>query len=474
MTPRSLVLVALAGAALALARGAAPPAHAEDKPAEVGVGVTGRIVEIQVKDNSKTTTDTVLYVANVDEGDDWNLETETDVRTNLISSGLFKEVELFAEPHPKGGVKLTISARDKHSWVVAPTYYDQPTNRGFGVGFGENNLFGENKKLLLYGQLATGDSFLVAAYIDPSIRGTPFMWQYDVLFKKERVIEYAVPIDFLESPGAVRQSKLNYLNTGAKVGVKILRRLELQARLRGAYVSYDDDSLELLGDATPADVGVPDDTNVLPKPGAEGWDVSTELIARFDNRANFYGISEGTRLSFSYEDARPTLGSDFDYWYATARAEKAIRFKETGNLIIKGMFGWGEDLPFQQEFTSGGTALRGYKGRQFRGDRKFAANAEASVEMFNIKGFAMRGLVFADSSFTRFYDAEETDTFRNYLPNVITRGGASRMAPFKNAVGIGTRLYIRQIVLPLLGLDLGYGLEGGGVEVYLAIGLTDV
>jgi outer membrane protein insertion porin family len=47
------------------------------------------------------------------------------------------------------------------------------------------------------------------------------------------------------------------------------------------------------------------------------------------------------------------------------------------------------------------------------------------------------------------------------------------LAPFKNSVGVGTRFYLRQIVLPLLGLDVGYGLESGDFQVYLAIGLTD-
>ena len=32
---------------------------------------------------------------------------------------------------------------------------------------------------------------------------------------------------------------------------------------------------------------------------------------------------------------------------------------------------------------------------------------------------------------------------------------------------------LRQIVLPLLGLDFGYGLEARDYQVYLAIGLTD-
>ena len=47
------------------------------------------------------------------------------------------------------------------------------------------------------------------------------------------------------------------------------------------------------------------------------------------------------------------------------------------------------------------------------------------------------------------------------------------LAGFKNSVGVGTRLYLRQIVLPLLGLDFGYGLEARDYEIYLAVGLTD-
>jgi hypothetical protein len=44
---------------------------------------------------------------------------------------------------------------------------------------------------------------------------------------------------------------------------------------------------------------------------------------------------------------------------------------------------------------------------------------------------------------------------------------------FKNSVGVGTRLFLRQVVIPLLGVDFGYGLESGDFKVYLAIGLTD-
>jgi outer membrane protein assembly factor BamA len=125
-------------------------------------------------------------------------------------------------------------------------------------------------------------------------------------------------------------------------------------------------------------------------------------------------------------------------------------------------------MPFQQEFTSGGTSMRGYLNDQFRGDSRMLANLEYSFPLFTIYGLSFRGLGFFDSSYTAFFTNSD-NTERNYLPGTDIHG----LAPFKNSVGLGTRLYLRQIVLPLLGVDFGYGLEARDFQIYLAIGLTD-
>lgn len=434
-----------------------------------------KVREVVVVENTKTTDATVRYIANIDKGDTWDLNAREAAIVELVSSGLFKDVDIFSEPHTKGGVKVTIVAKDKHSWVVAPTFYNQPTNKGGGLGFGENNLFGQNKKLLLYGQVATRDSFFIGAYIDPSIGGTPFHWAFDTYLKNQRAKEYAVPSKFLESPEAVRFSKLRYLNAGARLGVTLFRSLSFDARLRGAYVYYG--KSELVDGVDPDQVmegGMPGDA-VL-DPGAEGWDISTELILNFDRRANWYGISTGDRYQVIYEKALPDLGSEFDYWNVRAMWVRARKYFDRHNLVLKSTFAIGEDLPFQQEFAAGGTALRGYENDQFRGDFRVGFNAEYSVHLFSmpfplLERLAVRGLVFGDSRYITFRDIEATDTFRNYLPGADDQSAA---APFKNAVGVGTRFFARSIVLPLLGLDVGYGIESRAIEVYFAIGLTDI
>lgn len=425
------------------------------------------IKEIVVEENTKTTDETVALIADVEVGDDWDPAMVDSIKRELEGSGLFKSVEVFSEPMA-GGVRLHLLVKDKHSWVIAPAFYNQPTNVGGGVGFGENNLFGENKKLLLYGQVATGDTFFIGAYVDPSISGTRFNWQADVFLKTGRIFEYAAPTELRDDPKALRESRLNYLNVGAKVGMSLWRALFLNARVRAARVSYSD--VKLADGASVAEITGDPDATVVPKPGAEGNDLSAELSLSLDTRANYRGITSGDKYGVSVEGALPSIGSDFDYQMITLQYQRARRVLDRHNAILKTQFSYGRNLPFQQEFSSGGTAMRGYKNSQFRGNLKVQSNLEYSVPVFAVSGFSMRALGFWDSAYTTFTEANNNDLAeRYYLPNSEARG----LAPFKNSVGGGVRFYLQQIVLPLLGVDFGYGVERGELEIYLAIGLTD-
>jgi outer membrane protein insertion porin family len=423
-----------------------------------------RITEIEVRENSKTTDRTVIQISKIERGDTWSAELQKRAERELVSSGLFKHVQVANEPG-MNGVRVVIVARDKHSWVIAPTFYDQPTNRGVGLGFGENNLFGENKKLLLYGQVATGDSFFIGAYVDPAIRGSRFMWVLDVYLKSARTYEYAPPTDFREVPEQVRTSRMQYLNAGIVGGVTLFDDLQLNARFRGAKVSFK--NVGLAEGAELEDVTEDPDATEAPPPGPEGWDVSAIGAITLDTRSNWYGITKGTKLRLEYEHTLKSLGSDFDYWIFIASFAHAHVFFERHNLDIRGRAGFGKNLPFQAEFTSGGVSLRGYQNDQFRGDLKVASNVEYSVPVFTLWGFALRAMAFVDLTYTTFRDTP--NDYRNHLPDPEQRG----LAPFRTSVGLGTRVFLRQIVLPLLGLDFGYSPETGGYEMYFAIGLTD-
>ena len=426
------------------------------------------IRDIVVEGNSKTTTDTVELIAHIDVGDDWTPEMADVVKTRLVTSGLFSDVDVFWDPVP-GGVRIHMLVKDKHSWVIAPTFYNQPTNVGGGVGFGENNLFGLNQKLLLYGQIATGDSFFVGAWQIPSIYGSHFYVDFDTYDAHSRVIEYAPATSYLSNPAAVRKEYLNYINGGVRLGVEPWRGIRFDTRLRGGYVSYSHVQVDTDDnpDATLADVTSDPAATKAPAPGKEGWDVSQEFAFTVDRRANWYGVQSGQMYHLTYEHSLPALGSAFHYWEINVAAVRAIQILERHNLVFKGHFEYGHDMPFQQEFAMGGTSMRGWLNNQFRGNLRALVNVEYSLPLFTVFGMSVRGLGFWDTGYTAFTSTDNPE--RNYLPG----SGVHGLAPFKNSVGVGTRFFLRQIVIPLLGLDVGYGLEARDVQVYLAIGLTD-
>jgi outer membrane protein assembly factor BamA len=430
---------------------------------------SAEIKKIVVDDNTKTDDDTVEALADIEVGDSWSAGMVEVVKTRLVSSGLFKDVEVFWTKEP-GGVAVHILAKDKHSWVIAPAFYNQPTNVGGGIGFGENNLFGQNQKLLLYGQIATGDSFFIGAWLVPAINGTRFSFQADTYLKSARNIEYTPPQEYLLEPGdvrPVRESRIHYLNFGGNLGIELWRGVRVQTRLRAASVRFK--SVKIAEGATIDDIEPGGDPMMPPKPGKEGADVTNEWSLTIDRRANWYGVQEGRKYSVSYEHALTSFGSDYNYWVASASALRAIKVLNRHNLIAKGVVNYGRDLPFHQEFQTGGTSMRGWLNNQFRGNLRVLANIEYSVPIFTIKGFSVRGLTFWDSAYTTFTRTDEMAAGRDYLPSSDVRG----LDGFKNSVGVGTRFYLRQIVLPLLGLDFGYGLEARDYQVYLAIGLTD-
>jgi outer membrane protein assembly factor BamA len=188
-------------------------------------------------------------------------------------------------------------------------------------------------------------------------------------------------------------------------------------------------------------------------------------------------VQTGSRLKLSFEKGLEALGSDFNYWIANIHFDIARKFLERHNLVLRADAGLGRNVPFQQEYVVGGTQMRGFTNGQFRGNLRFQTNLEYSVPLFSVLGLGFRGLVFWDSAyitFTKDGAAAEERSQRDYLPDSQwDHDGRKALAPFKNSVGGGIRLFLRQIVIPLLGLDFGYGIERKSYEVYIAIGLTD-
>ena len=427
----------------------AAPAFADDDPTPPAqIDLPRRIVGFHVKGHSKVTETTLERLSHVSLGDEITPADADSIEQALVSSELFKTVAVTLEP-VAGGVIVIATVDDKQSWIAAPTVYVLPGNLAFGAGYAENDLWGDDKKLLLYGQIGNVNTFFFGTYLDPQLRGTKFSLRFDLYLQHRLVDEY----DNLDARSftIARESTQNYLDGGALLGYTPVYWFTTDVRLRGAYV-YFRDSHDAAG-------------NPLPRPETDGRDISSIVRGTIDARHHHFGLTKGPFAQLAVEAGVPLL-SNFNYLQVTSRASYALNFLDSHELELRAEGGFGIGMPFDQELSAGGAGdQRGYEFQQFRGDVRATARLEYSVPIVRVNVFAFRALAFWDSTYTAFHFTDGDQ--RDYL---ASQTGHSW---FRNGVGGGIRLYVSSIVLPLLGFDVGYGLESHTPQFYFEVGLTD-
>ena len=410
------------------------------------------VIGFVVRGDSKVTERTLGYLAHVSIGTPLGIEDIPELEEALLSSELFESAKVTFE-ETAGGVNLVATLSDKQSWIAAPTVYFLPGNRAFGVGFVENDLRGVDQKLLLYGQLGTQTSLFFGSFLDPAWRGSKLSWRLDVYAVQHHISEYLNPIGDPRNFDIARKTTETFLDAGALIGWAFRWWLVADFRFRGAYVYF----------RNPQDAAGAPTTS----PETDGWDISVQTRVTLDHRTHRYGLTWGPYLQLMVESSVPGLDS-YGYGVMLGRAYYSWKLFGEHELEIRGLFHAGYHLPIHEELTNGGVGdLRGYAVDQFRGDLRTVFRAEYSVPLVRWRIFAFRALAFYDTG-TIGNHFRRTGGDRDYLPSERSSSGW-----WRNDVGGGLRIYVKNVVLPLLGLDFGYGIEGHSPEVYFEVGLTD-
>ncbi|HET9622538.1 MAG TPA: BamA/TamA family outer membrane protein [Kofleriaceae bacterium] len=412
------------------------------------------IVAFAIRGDSKVKPRTLGYLAHAALGDSITSADVPRLQQALVSSELFKTVTVTLEDapgEPSPGWIVVVTANDKHSWILAPTAFVLPGNQAFGIGFAENDLGGTDRKLLLYGQIGTQTSLFFGTFLDPAVHGSKLTYRLDLYSYRRSIDEYLNPPDDHTSFAIARSTESTYLGAGALIGWNFLWWLAADLRLRGAYVFFRD----------PHDAaGKP-----LAAPEKDGWDFSLQAHLTIDHRHHRYGVTWGSYAQLDLEPSIPGLDS-YGYQLLQLRAYHSWRLFEEHELELRGFFDASRHLPLQEDMTLGGVAdLRGYNVDQFRGDLRAVFRAEYSVPLFKYRFFAFRAVGFYDLGYIGFYEPRLDS--RAYLPNQLDQRYR------RSDVGTGLRVYLDNIVLPLVGFDVGYGLEGHAPQVYFEVGLTD-
>ena len=408
-------------------------------------GESRPLVGVRVEGKTKVTETTATRLSRVELGTAVDEAMLPQIEAALISSELFKTATAKLEEAP-GGYILVVTLDDKLSWIVAPTVYVLPHTWAVGAGFAENNLFGAEKKLLLYGQGGNVTSLFFGTYFDPAVRGSPLQLRFDLYLLHRVVDEYdndpALPTTYTID----RTSTLTFLDAGLLVGWRFYWWLIADVRFKPSYARYTDYGAVA--------------------PDKDGWDVSVQNRLTLDRRQHHHGVTWGPFAQLMFETSVPGLDS-YGYQLVWLRTYYSWRFFREHELEIRLQGNLGRHLPFHEEVTLGAAQdLRGYPVDMFRGDRRATARLEYSVPIVKWKMFAFRGIGFWDGGYVGF--SWRDPSHRDYLP---TQTDGSYW--IRNDLGVGLRLYVGSVVLPLLGLDVAYGIEGRHAEFYFEIGLTD-
>ncbi len=411
-----------------------------------------KIVGFEVRGKTKLKLRLLPYLSHLEEGDYIRQRDIAKIERALISSDLFHTADVAIEAAP-GGVVVVATLEDRHSWLVAPTFYLQSGQRSLGVGYVDSNFRGLNQKTVLYGQIGERDNLLFGTFLDDNVKGTDVIIRTDLYAYSRFVDEYVNPENDKTSTEIGRTARHNYVGGGFVIGWNCEWWCKIHLRLRGAYVSL-------------SDAQAPDGT-ALPEPGADGWDVTQQVFFNFDLRQQAFGVRWGPYLQLTGETSIPGL-DDYDYSDALLRAYYSWLVFGSHQLELRTNLQIGRNLPAHEELVTGGVLdIRGYALDQFRGDLRATFRAEYSFPLFKVSALRFRGIAFYDHAYNGFH-FPRTDGKRDYL---ATQAKGSSWV--RSDVGAGLRMYVGWVVVPVLGLDIAYGLEGKATQLVFEVGFTD-
>lgn len=421
--------------------------------------------EVTIVGTEKTRPETVQEYSRLDAGDSITAEELTRVERRLVATGLFQDVKVTPEPLGDGRVRVVLEVKDKASWVVAPTFSLSNSNIGGGVLYAEANLWGRSKKFATAAQVSTAESGLFVGYLDPNLFGwPPLRLSFEGQLRSDRVEEYQ-PDPSQEVPEVARRTRLNSASVASELSVMIAERVRVAAKYRLMFI-----------DAQPPSMDTPV-TEPAFEPGPLQRDTSLRLLVGVDTRQNLHAIMEGLNIEGSLELSNPGVWSHFRYKRFGLLYRHGLRIFEEQNLILRGEVAAGVDLPFHQELVAGASSLRGFLYRQFRGDTRALFTAEYHFPLFTVSALSFRGVAFSDMGMLTWRNIPEDRQLRDvngrvvrgYLPDAREGIGGVTVA---QGLGVGLRLFLRSVVLPLVGVDVAYGVNSGEFRFYLVAGVT--
>lgn len=370
----------------------------------------GRVVEeISFRGLRKTREDVLLEVIDVEPGTPASQQLVADTELALMETDLFAEVIITPRPIGEDGLELEIAVDEKLTLIPIPFFSTNGSDFTGGLILLESNLLGLNQQLIAAGFGGNAGFRGFFAYSVPSVAGSK--WQAGLSaaggrsdFEQERPDELMV-----------RESELDNWSVGGTVGYRFTRELSAQAGLR-----FED--WRVRSDSFVAGLDPLEDVQYLQSETRLRYDGTRPIdVLRVGPQAE---AESRTLLNDDGWDARLSLG----WAFPVARVQR-LRLLASGGL---------GDMPSLAEQPISGRD--GYRTLPFGG--------VTADEWGSVSGFYDVPVVSAGWGALVLSHFWEVGTYQ-------TDGIDHRL--FWGPGG-GFRVYLRQVAIPALGLDLAYNI----------------
>ncbi len=407
----------LASAVVLLALAAPSAASAE-------VVVDGTVNQITVEGLRKTREEVVYDLLEVAPGDPVTPDLLQSIEETLLDSNLFATVQVTARPVTTPGTTETADEQDAREivilldekWTLVPIPFFTTDGESYqgGLIVIETNLLGLNKQLISAGFLGTEGVRGFVAYGDPSVFGSKWTTGLSAgLGRNEEERE-------LPDGTVLRSYEYDQQRLGATVGYNFSRRFSVSGGIgyeRWEIISGDD-----LDDG-------------------QLWE--PELTARYNATRPVDVLRVGPRARLGARTVTYQSG-----WEVSADTEWAFPVATTHRVRLTGSGAVGE-MPTVAEAVLSGDGYRTLPFQAVAADRWGSVSTTYDLPILSAGWGA---LVLSHFWELGSYTNDDVEPRLFYGP------------------GGGFRVYIRQVAIPALGLDVAYNIPDGGIAFSFSLG----
>lgn len=382
------------------------------------------ISAIEVIGNSRTRIELIRSTIGLAVGDRWGDGAGAEVRRKLLNTRLFWEVTVDAEPG-EGGVVVRVAVREKWTIIPLPVVSVTEDRTTAGISLMESNLLGSGGRLFATVMNTDGDW---SAFLFYSNHGRSAGDGRFFLSGQHGDGEVETWSDG-EVTGRYRAGM-----TGGSIGIGRTITGEVSVSATGAFVDHR------FGDADGS-----------AEPPADGQEVPLGLVLEIDRTDHEGGATDrGFRGRFWGSKDFPDLGSDYRKEVVGWRVGYSLDTWRRQTLTLASSGTWGWHVP--SELHEGLDRLRGYERGRFRSDRAATATVEyiVPVAAFSQVDLSLAGFVDA----ALFRDRERAFTLDDAVADA----------------GIGFRVYLKRVLLPVFQLYLAYAVEDDVFRPGLTLG----